>query len=708
MTMSIAISNEPHGGAMAAALMGLVTTLALLLGATEASAQDTEIQVPAELSSFWAKWTDAKKSPQDAPMDKVVRQGGDDAEILLNLLLEDVSKEDSSSLFHELRLLAWSMDRVQRTERYISRVRLVNDMDLGNRKRRVAALGQWYSALEAEEAARKLRTDRSWADALAAYDKSAKSFESFADWEYVVFCLVRCGEIENRRDRKWEQARFLKQVIEVAAKLPFDDPAAKLSEEVLATLAASGIDPEKDRPEDTPSGGTGDARGGVGLEAYAAGSAEEVFSFARMSSKKGIAGVELPSYFSSEQYQLWPVTWVAKQGPSDFDSQRGAFFKPEGSPWQLSRDGMETFLIDSDGDGEPEVTFAASSTPAWIEVPATDGGDPYAFMVASISRQEAAFNVVTNYAPDVAGARLRFFPAYWYEGKILGEKWRIFDIDMDGGLGKEYAWSDDLYTDLDLDLDAWWSTDALQIGRSKKAIPWSSVLPLGEDFYRASIDLGKNEVKLRKMNITTGEVLLDMDTKVMAQTVVVRAVDEHLRGAFFEITPTRKGKGVRLPVGKYQLANGRIAKGNKTSMDQVRMYAGDSAPFEVREGETTTLELGAPYKLVFKTKSHADGIEVDGRSLRIYGRSGEEYAMLFDDPLQPLLEVQDRAGRKVGKPFSMRQAAVSDWQVDTVGNVLWFPLNEVIAVPRGETYQMRMTQKAHSLLGGPLQSDWIR
>jgi len=687
---------------------GMALALLLAVMAPPATCQDAEIQVPDDLASFWAKWSDAKKSPLDAPMDKVSRQNPEEAELMLNLLLDDVSRQDSSSLFHELRLLAWSMDRVQKSERYISRVRLVSDMNLGDRKRRVAALQLWWDALDVEDTAKTLRTDKSWLDALAAYEAAKSAFEKLSDGEYTVFCLVRCGEIQRKRGLKWEQAQYLKQVVEVAGQLPFEEPALKLSEEVLATLVAGGIDPDGPRPADSPTGGTDDARGGVGLEAFAAGSEEQVFTFARSSGKKGITGVELPSYFNSEQYQLWPMTWVDKDGPSDFDSQRGAFFKPGGKPWVVTRDGMATFLIDSDGDGEPEVRFTASSTPSRVEIDTGDGGVPYAFMISSLSQREPLFDIQTNYAPTVDGARLRFFPAYWYEGKILGEKWKIYDSDMDGGLGQSYVWGDDLYTDLDPDGDAWWTTDSVQIGRSKSAIPWSSVLPIGGDFYRAWVDLGKEEIKLRKLNITTGEVLLDIDTKVMPQSIVVRAVDELMKDAFFELIPPRKGKPVTLPVGKYQLASGRIAQGKKTSMNQVRIYVGDTKPFEVREGETTTVELGAPYKLTFKTESHADGALVDGRSLRIHGRGGEEYAMLFDVPLLPMLAVQDAAGHKVGKPRSMRKAAVSDWVADVVGNILWFPLDEVIEVPRGETYKVQLTQKAHSLLGGPFESDWTR
>jgi hypothetical protein len=684
---------------------GLLVVLALSLLAGPTPGQDGAIEVPHELSSFWTKWVEAKKSPNDDPMDRVVRQNLDDAEFLLNLLIGDVSRRDEAGLFHELRLIAWSMDRVEKTERYITRVRFVRDLSIGDRKRRVGALGLWSDALASEQAAEQARTGKAWDDSVAAYENAARSFEVLADWEYMVFCLVRCGEIQRKRSFKWDEAQYLKRIIDVAGKLVFVEPALKISTDNLRILIASGVDPDGARPADAPSGS--DARGGIGLEAFEQGSKQQAFSFERASHKKGITGVELPGFYCTEQYQLWPVTWVEEQGPSDFDYGR-LHFKPGGNLWSLSRDGMETFLLDCDGDGEPEARFSASSTPSFIEIDDPAGGNPYGFRVATLSDREPLFDIDTNYAPDEKGARLRFFTAYWYEAKVLGENWKIFDLDMDGSLGTPYVWGSDPYTDLDQLKDSFWTTDAVQIGRSKRAIPWSTVLPVGGEFYRTWVDFPKGQIKLRKMNIATGEVLLDVDTKTKPQVVVVRAVGEQLQDAYFDIVPARKGRPVTLPVGTYQLAYGRISKGKKTNMDQARIYIGDSSPFEVKEGETTTIEMGAPYKLTFRTRDHVEGTELDARSLRIFGRGGEEYAMLYNEPLRPTLEVRDGADRKVGKPRELRQAGMSEWEIDELNNVLWFPLDEVVQVPRGESYSLRLTQKAHGLLGGPFESDWIQ
>jgi hypothetical protein len=84
--------------------------------------------------------------------------------------------------------------------------------------------------------------------------------------------------------------------------------------------------------------------------------------------------------------------------------------------------------------------------------------------------------------------------------------------------------------------------------------------------------------------------------------------------------------------------------------------------------------------------------------------------MFFDEALQPDVSVQNADGRMVVKGDSMRLNGIEQWQNNTSDrdNVLWFPMEYGIEVPKGETYKFKLTQKKHSLLGGPLESDWIQ
>jgi hypothetical protein len=230
---------------------------------------------------------------------------------------------------------------------------------------------------------------------------------------------------------------------------------------------------------------------------------------------------------------------------------------------------------------------------------------------------------------------------------------------------------------------------------------------VGEDFYRAEIGKDGRSLTLHKLALPTGLLKLDIATAV-APTHVVLAGTGPLEGAFFNVVPAKKGGTVKLPVGSYLLASGRIESGKKTSMKEARIYQGTSTAIEVKAGETTTLALGAPYKLKVKTATQEGAGIIVGASLRVFGRAGEEYAMLFDDPLQPDVEVHDKAGHKLVKGDTMVRADVEAWQKNEnkKDNALWFPVNYTFELPAGSSFQVRLTQKTHPLLGGPFDSDW--
>ena len=106
------------------------------------------------------------------------------------------------------------------------------------------------------------------------------------------------------------------------------------------------------------------------------------------------------------------------------------------------------------------------------------------------------------------------------------------------------------------------------------------------------------------------------------------------------------------------------------------------APAQVTE---RTLALGAPYKLKVGTSTEEGSGVIVGTSIRVFGRAGEEYALLFDDPLQPEVEVRGKGNRKIVKGDKMAKAGVEEWQANETkkDNALWFPKNYVFELPAG-------------------------
>ncbi|HTE05212.1 MAG TPA: hypothetical protein VK824_03370, partial [Planctomycetota bacterium] len=348
------------------------------------------------------------------------------------------------------------------------------------------------------------------------------------------------------------------------------------------------------------------------------------------------------------------------------------------------------------------------STPQRIELPAPDGKTSLPLMVSVPGDKESMFGILVNYSPQPVGARLRINLAASMDGKVLDETWKVYDANFTGKYGDIEDWWGDLVTaGVDSNPVNFHDPDAVLIGKAKAAIPWSTVLPVGEDFYRATIAPDGRSVTLRQLDLATGFVKLDINTAVTPTHILLQETTK-LEGAILNVVPAKKGGSVKVPAGTWQLVSGRLEKGARTSMQQVRIYKGQSAPIEVKAGETATLALGGPYRLEAVTKLDGKMTKLVANTLRVFGRAREEYAMFFDESLQPDVEVRGADGHKLGKPEKLRRPDVEAWQASTESDrMMWFPLDFQVENVKAEKLQLRLTQKSQSLLGGPFDSDWI-
>jgi hypothetical protein len=691
----------------------LVSAVLLMTGA--AIAQRGVEHMPEDVAPFWDKYYPAKVLDDEGEMDKQVRLNPDLAERALELLIDDVCIKDDYELHDELRTLAWSMDRVQGLTRFIERVRFVLDLELLDRRLRRQAVGEFIEGLNLFNAAAEERSEGAWKAALAQFETSRRNFERLGDAEWTILNLRQMCDIEVQLRRPWERGQLLKAIVVQAEKLAYKEIQGDWAEYELAKLRELGIDPDGEKPAPGTIGadalgdaGGGDAEptGGRGLTSFAPDSKEQAFPLTLDAPKKGIGTVSVPTFNPIDQFFLWPYTYVTENGPSDFDSGRPLKFQPFGAALTVTRDGTE-FGIDSNGDGESDVLFSPSTNPQRIDVPSPDGEETFPLLVCVPGDREQMFGMELNYSPQPTGARIRFGLACSMTAKVLGSTWNVYDSNLTGRYGDPMEFWDDLLGNYEEDDPTYfYDHDSVLIGRSKKAVPWSSILPVGKDFYRAQISPDGKELKLRQMNLQTGFVKVDMDSAVAPSYLVVREVGK-LEGAFFDVMPAKRGGVVELPVGTYQFDTGRIAKGKKTSMKQVRMIRGHAQPFEVKPGETYVLELGAPYKLRPLVSTEGKEVVVPGHGIRVYGRGGEEYRYFFDDTPQPTVEVRTVSGKKLGKPSTMKLADISAWQTGPAYTV-WFPLDVRVENKSGEPVEVRMTMKSHPLLGGPFESDWTR
>jgi hypothetical protein len=692
----------------------LPAALALLLGLAAPLWAQVPIEVPEDLQLFWKQYQPAHEADDEAAMDKAVRQHLDLAEQTLDLLLDDLSRKDVPELHDEVRALGRSMDRVQGQPISMHRVRYVLNLSQPERVARRAAVIEFNKAFAVFNDALTEKSEDGWTRSLEAFRKAADTLETVGDVQFAIDALRKMADLERLLNRPWESGQHLKRIVELGKQLDYEDVEVDSARTMLAEMKAKGIDPDAPKPEGAgapaESGATGEAAptgGGLGLTSFKEGSVEASFPLALDAPKKGLGSIQLPSFFPLDNYLLWLDSWMDNNGPSALDLGTPTPFVPFDKPLMVSRDGAE-FSIDADGDGKADVTFTPNTTPQRIEIPAPDGSGSYPLMVSVPGDKEAMFGLELNFSPQPIGARLRVQIASSMDGKVLDETWKVMDSNLSGRFGDVQDWWGDLVTTgVEANPIRFQQTDAVLIGKAKAAIPWSSVLPLGEDFYRATLTPDGKTLSLRQLDLATGFVKLEIDTPVAPTHVVLREVGR-LEGAFLNVVPAKKGGVVKVPAGTWQLAFGRIEKGAKTSMQQARIYTGQSAPIEVKAGETTTLSLGGPFKLSASTKLDGKATVVEGTSLRIFGRAQEEYAMLFDDSLQPDVETRTADGKKFGKPAKMRRPDIAVWQEANAPDVIvWFPHMLSIESGKPEKLQVRLTQKSQSLLGGPFDSDWI-
>jgi hypothetical protein len=699
--------------------LGAVLAALALSGAAAQDGQAVVRDLPENLQPFWKDYWPAKLADDEDSMDKAVRLHRDLAEWTLDLLLDDWCGRPVDGLSDELRTLAWSLDRVDHGTRYIERVRFVLDLDPVQRLQRLSVMNDLYAANTAFDEALSTPGDDAWARVAEQYGSCVTGFEKLGDLEFAVRALNNLADVELRRKRLWERAVAYQRLVELAGKLPFKDAAAEGAAAELERLRAQGFDPSlpKPDPSSVPSGeGAGapaadDKGGGSGrtLDSFAAGSAPVTVKLRLDAPKKGLAPVVLPGFFPLDNPFLWTYSWLEGDGPAAFDTQRSVNFAPGGKRWQLLRDGFD-FFIDADGDGQGDASISPSSTPQRIEVPLPDGRT-WPIMACLPSDQEQQYGMELNYAPSATTARVRFNIACGMRGEVLGESWMVLDSNMTGTYGDLVEQWGDGFTPTSPDAESWWhDPDAIQVGKGKVAQPFSTVLPVDGAFYRASITPDGSELTLRKLDLASGLVKLDCATKVPPTHVLIEEVGGTLPGALLNVVPAKKGGSVVVPAGSWRLAMARLESGTKTGLQQARVYRGKAQAFTVEPGKTTTLALGAPYQLRFRPtasdiKTEEGETVIEFNSLRIFGRGGEEYAQIFDEPLQPEVEILGSDGKKLVKGYKTMRADIELW-TKAGDRCLHFPVPiRVSELKDTSKLAFKLAQKSHGLLGGPLANE---
>lgn len=409
--------------------------------------------------------------------------------------------------------------------------------------------------------------------------------------------------------------------------------------------------------------------------------------------------------------------WLGMSCRGTVPSKSGKLPGFEGDPVFHRLDAVN-FGIDMDGDDKLEVEFKQPAKPTIVEFERKVGSDmvPYAFLLACGGQQDSLQKVTVNYAPSGDQALIMYRSAASITGKIdnedekLSESITIYDENTTGVYGDSPLTLSVLGMRLGEGSTPLPLFDSMLIGKAKQPVPFSTYVVLDGKVYRLKIqDAKASAISMRRMDVATATVKAKVDgIKLPLESLVVEGEGD-IKGALFDVASERRG--VELPVGRYKILVGVFRTGKNYQTQKMVMLPGKHRGFEVKAGETFTLELGKPFHFEFEPKTEGDKIKVPGYTVRVHGVNGESYCRWVDEVPTPEVYVRKKGTKgKGGKPVEMKlcdhdsMVKLKDGQ-----EPLFHPLDVEVDFPprvdKPSDVEIHLFQKGHKWFGN-IESEW--
>jgi hypothetical protein len=652
---------------------------------------------------WWTKFAKASDANDQRGMEDLTRRQKSNAENVFihteRLYCENPSGFESQ-LLSILDRVAKRLDELDKSRRYEHRVEYVISLkNPKDRQDRLKALDRMYQGTKIFSVAAEEVDTVKLKESRDAMEEARDVFDRVKDQENTAWCLYYIGRLEEKAGNHLNAAVALDKGIDqwVGAEMAKSANEYVWMVETRRTLIEAGFDPEK---------GSGNKGGAPGADegvvarntsnSFASGSAwkESPLKLKLDPKLEKLEKYVLPGFAGDN-----PFTWSQLQ--IDKTNPVGSFaewFKPFDKTVTIVREGA-AFLLDRDGDKKGDEKFTLTAKPVVVEVPKdpADRKSPaYGIAVATGTQNDTQFGLKVSNVPSTEYALIRYRTGCFLEGTLEGQEILIIDDNDSGKFGDIVTVLDQVFPETPYPV-----SDAMVIGQSKEAVPFSEYVSLNGTFYRVKVSSDGSSVKTRALALDPGKVALKYEGP-KPDSVVIQATGEFL-GAAYDLT---KAKEVDVPPGSYHLAYGVISNGKRGQAAQkVLMIQGDCAPFEVQSGKTHTLELGAPFKFDFKTKEEGDEFIVVGKSVHVVGKGGESYVKFYDDVPRPTVAIKTESGTPLGKAEEMKLGDLAVWQKGD-RTQLYFPLDYSVKKRGSEKYLVQLTLKKHKILGGPISSDW--
>ncbi|MSR48155.1 MAG: hypothetical protein EXS13_14030 [Planctomycetes bacterium] len=592
----------------------------------------------------------------------------------------------------EAELLITAADEAEDGTRFRKRFDRLKPLDEAGLTAWSDAYSAWSKAANIFAAANQKREQSDFRRALIEMDAALAAAQTAKDPELAAIARYHCGFAHEQLGAYGDAILAFETAMDewLVGGRP-KEAMYRYMVDKRRELIEKGHDPREAGKAADGGGGSGAKRNST--TSYKEGSVWLDFTTA-YKEMKDPSQIASTSPWGLDQVLLWrEFTWNDKS-KNDF----GILVKasPFGKPLTVVREAAKGFF-DLDGDGKESKgdspVKVIDGRPTLNSLKSGDGkdADRYAFFMLSGGQGQTWFQTIVNYQNSG-----RYRIGCYREAKLLNETVLFIDDNCSGAIGDPSDQGDNLWRGN----PRFWDNDALVIGKAKPQ-PWSDIVFLAGKWccIRINDPLAK-QVRVRELELTTGQVLLKWIGPVPPKMLVVAEVGD-MKGSFFDIAG---GAPVNLPAGQYEIAYGRVESGKPGQMKQAWIFKGDCPSFEVKAGETTTLEHGGPYTLDFRSKVVGKAIVVQGKDLIIKDKAGAILGRIYDEVPYCDVAYRKKGGAPVGRPKTMSKISSELSNTDNVA--AWFPADFAFDNVKADEVEIQLTLKKHSLLGGPFASEW--
>ncbi|MEQ8766488.1 MAG: hypothetical protein RL885_21420 [Planctomycetota bacterium] len=676
-----------------------MASLTLLLLAAEAPVAIAQNEVdPEKVAEFWRRFQDARGLGDQRAMQRVVRNSKKEGRAQYSNLVSGWAT-GNAELLEGMKALATTWELAFGDSKLREQVEAFEALSDADRERLGKARQEYSNCVNLFT---KSQTSRKAEDVQAAVAKLSSVGNDFAetnDWEYAGHCysmLARCYQAVASEVDGADKETALQHALDSFEKCAELYKKADWSSDMVWVESQIKMlkDPEKNKPAANAGGaepaGDDAGKGAAGTdEGWTTIQLEYV-------GRDPSSRWECPNYADGEQYFLWYSIVVrdwAEPDKEDFVEKL-----PFGDA-KLVRDGAQ-YLIDDDGDGQTDRRVKIGGRPQPVDFVLGKGEDAvkYASTMMFGSQQESHFGIGDlNFQPTDLYSQIFYRRACYMEGELDGEPIVIIDDNDTGGYALPLTgWNNPRNNEELFHADAY-----VFGGRARRATPLGDFIQAGDKLYQIKVALHGSSIQVKEIpDVKRGTAKLEV-TKLRAKPhyLVIRNLDTY-KGAMFDISQERRG--MEVPVGKYEICYGVIQEGSGKRTSKIQILKGKSEPFEIKEGEETTVEIGGPFRFDdFSFFGGAGRYVLEAETIKVYGAKGELYTLFYDDP--PLPTVSVRSGKRVVLKGEEMQTPVRD-DYNANATIVWKGINLETEIAGDGPFQTRLMAK-HPVLG-VISSDW--